>query len=130
MFDFEFDFDFDIIYSIYLHVTSAYLFSMLFVVITIILFKIAFIVFTVYVFVVQLYTHQCNCHSYLILSFSFIVLHLIFHIQSLYLIFIVAICEIFHYIHTMLIIQYFLSSSHLFVCDIFFILVIDYHSLG
>ena len=135
MFDFKFDFNFDIIYNIHLHVAFTYLFSMLFiiytfVVITIVSFKITFVVFAVYVFVVQLYIHQCNCHSYLISSFSFIILHLIFHIQSLYLIFVVAIHEIFHYICTVFDIWYSLLFSHLFVCNIFFILVIDYHSLG
>ena len=102
----------------------------MFVVITIVLFKITFIVFTVYIFIVQLYTCQCNCHSYSISLFLFIILHLIFCIQSLYSIFFVAIHEIFHYIHTVFSIQYSLLSSHLFVRDIFFILVIDYHSLG
>ena len=133
-FDFNFDFNFNIIYNIHLHIAFTCLFSMLFViymfvVITIILFKIIFIVFAVYIFVVQLYIHQCNCHSYLISFFLFIISHLIFHIWSLYSIFIVAIHEIFHYICIVLIIWYFLSSLHLFVHNIFFILIIDYHSL-
>ena len=135
MFNFEFDFNFNIIYSIHLHIASACLFSMLFiiymfVVITIVSFKIVFIIFTVYVFIIQLYIHQCSHYSYSILFLLFIVLHLIFCIQSLYLIFVVIICEIFHYISYLIaIVWYSLLFSHLFVCDIFFILIIDYHSL-
>ena len=139
MFNFNFiDFDFinfNIIYNIHLHITFTYSFSMLFVIYTfiviiIILFKITFIVFTVYIFVVQLHIHQCSCYSYSISSSSFIISHLIFCIQSLYLIFVIVTHEIFHYIsYSIVIIQYSLLSSHLFIHDIFFILIFDYHFL-
>ena len=130
MFNFEFNFNFDIIYNIHLHITSAYSFSTLFIIYTFIAFVIiTFIIFTVYVFVVQLYICQCNCHLYSISFSSFIVLYSIFCIQSLYLIFVIIIHEIFHYIHMMFIIWYSLLCSHLFVHDIFFILIFDYHSL-
>ena len=132
MFNFEFNFDFDIIYNIHLHITFTFLFSMLFIIYVLIAFIIfTFIVFAVYIFVVQLYIHQCSCYSYLISSSSFIISHLIFHIQSLYSIFVIITHEIFHYIlYSIAIIWYSLLYSHLFICDIFFILIFDYHSLN
>ena len=72
---------------------------------------------------------------YLLSSYIFInEIHCIvfnYHIWLLYLIFIIVTHEIFHYIsYSIAIVWYSLLSSHLFVRDIFFILVFDYHSLG
>src|SRR5436190_914532 len=89
-----------------------FVFYILFVIYMFIAFIIfTFIIFTVYVFVVQLYIHQCSCYSYSILSSLFIVSHLTFCIQSLYLIFIIITYEIFHYIsYSIVIVQYSLLS--------------------
>src|SRR5438034_2648323 len=82
-----------------------------------------------FVFIFVIVTTHCLHNVCICCIAIYLLMNLLYHIQLLYLIFVVATHEIFHIFVQCLSFDILYHHSHLFILDIFFILVFDYHSL-